>query len=296
MKTNRKLSEIRLWNPCTEDPQSMDDEGANKFCHLCQKTVVDFTMWSDKEIIAYFEKDKGNTCGMFGGAQRDRLNEQLAKPTTHSSRRRKLVASLLGGTLALGSMARAQEPRQIHPVEVSQHTSPLPSLRADSDKVGNSSTEVSSQKSSFFVIAKKNANPTPHTTLLFRGKILTDSNEPQEGVSISISNADGVIQGCYSNSEGNFEVSLASENGGLENLTVHLSLMGFEGLDIPGEQIANHQIKAFISRKDNLICEKVAPNKKHYVGGFIGVKVPARQRLLPATNSNWHTLRQIFNP
>lgn len=43
----------------------------------CQKTVVDFTLMSDGEIIQYFSKTSGSVCGRLGS---DQLNRKLVAP------------------------------------------------------------------------------------------------------------------------------------------------------------------------------------------------------------------------
>jgi hypothetical protein len=59
-------------NPCSEKWDKMIENGNAKYCLNCKKNVIDFTQFSDKELINYFIKNKKNVCG--------RLNEnQLNK-------------------------------------------------------------------------------------------------------------------------------------------------------------------------------------------------------------------------
>ncbi|OJW60977.1 MAG: hypothetical protein BGO55_31185 [Sphingobacteriales bacterium 50-39] len=48
-----------------------------RHCMACQKTVVDFTLMSDTEIIQYFSKASGSVCGRVGS---DQLNRKLVVP------------------------------------------------------------------------------------------------------------------------------------------------------------------------------------------------------------------------
>jgi len=48
-----------------------------RFCGSCQKTVVDFTLMTDKELLDYFSKAAQHTCGRF---LNDQLNKEL-QPT-----------------------------------------------------------------------------------------------------------------------------------------------------------------------------------------------------------------------
>jgi hypothetical protein len=60
-----KSFSIHIQEPCHENWDAMTPNEKGKFCGACAKTVVDFTNYSDEEIIGYFKKDKGNTCGRF---------------------------------------------------------------------------------------------------------------------------------------------------------------------------------------------------------------------------------------
>jgi hypothetical protein len=71
---NTKNYKISIDSPCTEQWDGMTVNEMGKFCGKCQKTVVDFTAFSDEDIIAYFtiNKDK-ETCGRFYKKQLDRV-------------------------------------------------------------------------------------------------------------------------------------------------------------------------------------------------------------------------------
>jgi len=52
----------------------MQPGAEGRFCGSCQKTVVDFTMMSDQELLAWFARDRGNVCGRM---TEDQLNRDL---------------------------------------------------------------------------------------------------------------------------------------------------------------------------------------------------------------------------
>ncbi len=65
---------IKISRPCAESWDAMTPAAAGRHCATCQKTVVDFTLKSDAEILAYFQQTgPGNTCGRF-------RPEQVARP------------------------------------------------------------------------------------------------------------------------------------------------------------------------------------------------------------------------
>lgn len=52
-------------------------EEKGRFCGSCQKTVIDFTTMSDRQIAAFFKKPTGLTCGRF---HQDQLNREIEIP------------------------------------------------------------------------------------------------------------------------------------------------------------------------------------------------------------------------
>ncbi len=65
---------IAVPKPCSEDWEGMKPLGCGRFCAACEKTVVDFTTFSDEAFIAYFRENEGNTCGRF---TQDQLNLEI---------------------------------------------------------------------------------------------------------------------------------------------------------------------------------------------------------------------------
>lgn len=81
--------QIQLNNPCEEDWNTMTDVKNGKFCASCSKTVVDFSLMSDQQIIDYFLKQPTNSCGRFS---HDQLNRGLqTDKKRHSSLTHKLI-------------------------------------------------------------------------------------------------------------------------------------------------------------------------------------------------------------
>jgi len=71
---------LHIADPCHEDWNKMSTTDKGRFCQSCSKQVVDFSLLSDKQILEYFSKQKGNTCGRFRDDQLNRfLDTQPAK-------------------------------------------------------------------------------------------------------------------------------------------------------------------------------------------------------------------------
>lgn len=67
-----KTIQITLPNPCHEDWEKMTLAERGRFCNHCQKTVIDFTTWTDGDLFNFFIKDGDKTCGRFTNLQLDR--------------------------------------------------------------------------------------------------------------------------------------------------------------------------------------------------------------------------------
>ncbi len=67
----RKYFGIQIDNPCSENWENMTPSERGRFCNSCSKQVVDFSVMSDADIVAYFKKHK-NVCGRFAEEQLDR--------------------------------------------------------------------------------------------------------------------------------------------------------------------------------------------------------------------------------
>lgn len=72
----KKLS-LSIPTPCHEDWNAMTPEAQGRFCGSCQKTVMDFTTMSDRQIAETFKKPAGEMCGRFHA---DQLNRDIIIP------------------------------------------------------------------------------------------------------------------------------------------------------------------------------------------------------------------------
>ncbi|KMQ61764.1 hypothetical protein ACM40_05380 [Chryseobacterium sp. BLS98] len=76
---------ITIPQPCHENWEIMTPEEKGRFCSVCSKTVRDFTVASDEEIINVFSRSSEDICGNFYESQLNRnlqyssLNSVLVK-------------------------------------------------------------------------------------------------------------------------------------------------------------------------------------------------------------------------
>jgi hypothetical protein len=72
-----KKINLSIPNPCHENWAQMTLSEKGRFCNSCQKSVIDFTAMSDRELVKFFKKPVDKVCGRF---QPDQLNRDLLLP------------------------------------------------------------------------------------------------------------------------------------------------------------------------------------------------------------------------
>jgi len=90
----------------------MTPDGKGKFCASCNKTVVDFSKFTDKELAEFFKKLRGAVCGSF---YEDQLNRPIAIPVENNN---SFLSKALFGTALLAGIAshsNAQAPNEAMP-------------------------------------------------------------------------------------------------------------------------------------------------------------------------------------
>lgn len=72
---------LSIPTPCSQPWHKMQPAENGRFCDACQKKVVDFTEFTDKELINFFNKTNNNICGRF---QHTQLDKKLVVNKCHS--------------------------------------------------------------------------------------------------------------------------------------------------------------------------------------------------------------------
>jgi hypothetical protein len=95
-----KEIQFQIPEPCHENWQKMTPVEQGKFCMACQKTVTDFSLMSNEEILLHISKASGNVCGRFMPHQLNRAVSTEVKRNTLSARYawNMLLAGLLLGS------------------------------------------------------------------------------------------------------------------------------------------------------------------------------------------------------
>ncbi|GAA4463335.1 hypothetical protein GCM10023093_11540 [Nemorincola caseinilytica] len=101
--------QLHIADPCHEDWNKMTPCAQGRHCTQCDKTVIDFTSWSDAALYEFFSKDPGNVCGNFNVWQLGR--DISIPPQPHSRLYRMVVAMGLTLIFAQGTDVYAQSGR-----------------------------------------------------------------------------------------------------------------------------------------------------------------------------------------
>src|ERR1700722_19189567 len=98
---------LNIPQPCTQDWDKMTVNEKGRHCSSCNKTVVDFSNYTDKELAEFFKKAKGEVCGRINNYQANRpilITEQANRSIFYKL----LYGTALASWLGIASTANAQ--------------------------------------------------------------------------------------------------------------------------------------------------------------------------------------------
>ena len=106
--------QLSVPTPCHENWENMTPNERGRHCDSCNKTVVDFSLFSDRQLIDSFTKVTGNICGRVSQFQLQR-QYVYSEPSRHPLFNKLLFGTAL--TAGLSIAANAQENRSTHPTQ-----------------------------------------------------------------------------------------------------------------------------------------------------------------------------------
>jgi hypothetical protein len=223
MKSKNKFKKIEIKKPCTENWDKMTASGQDKFCQSCSKIVIDFTQYSDEEILDYFNQQKHKkTCGRFDKTQLHAINTQLTIDTKNHTN--PFLMPILATTLLVTSACNT-------PKKLEKTTCEKP---------------ISSVK-----IIEYGINSDTLSTTKIIGKVL-DKNEPLISASVYIENSK---IGTRTNFDGKFELIVAKTPNETANLKIEY--IGYQSITMPLENIKNKEIEINLVEDENLLGDIV---------------------------------------
>ncbi|GAA3513232.1 hypothetical protein GCM10022393_28790 [Aquimarina addita] len=188
---------LSIGKPCSEKFGNFKQTDTGGFCNSCQKTVVDFSTLSDRQISAYFEKNQKNICGNFNKSQLKTYSSNIVS-VKKKSRISALGAGLMSFSLiSLGSVHHSwgQHTDQVIVMPVSQKEN-LSEESKDSELTqGEYAIEGT-------IVDKENGDPLPGVNVMLKGSNI----------------------GCASDFDGKFAFPKLLKTGD----TLIINYMGFE--------------------------------------------------------------------
>ena len=105
----RTTTTLHIPQPCPESWAAMSPTGTGRHCAACAKTVVDFTLKTDAEILAYLARaGNSRTCGRFAAGQLERPLQRAASAAPTARWRAWLAAAVAVWGLREGFTFNAQ--------------------------------------------------------------------------------------------------------------------------------------------------------------------------------------------
>jgi len=190
---------IQISNPCQEQWELMLPHANGKFCGSCQKSVVDFTDFSDRDLQEWFIKNQGNSCGRLKPEQLDRLISAKDNYTLSRFKPSLIAASLL----AFLSFPKLSDAKVIKP--------PF------------SQTERYPNNISY----EKQAVILTDTLKTIKGRVI-DKDDKQALVSASVM-VNRRLAFASTDEKGNFEIKLPSDFDD-QNCTLTITYIGYKPL------------------------------------------------------------------
>ena len=185
---------IDVKEPCKEKFSNFSKTEKGGFCQSCEKEVIDFTNFSDNELINYLSSGNKKACGMFKASQLKTYETNSIHSMTNSMLH-KGIAMMSFSLLALcATEVKGQETASIEPpIEVV-------------------STDVMGGISYVEIVQEK---------YTLTGTIVDEANEPLPGVNVVLK---GTTVGTQTDFDGKFEFPQQLA----ENDILVLSFIGYE--------------------------------------------------------------------
>lgn len=207
---------INIPTPCQEHWGNMQPNENGRFCQNCAATVIDFTKFTDAELINHLQQSSGKTCGRLSLQQ---LNRNLIKTNKGTS---KIPYQLMAGALLL-SMPFASTQAQI------------------SKETETTVTTLCFPNHKITIPEKPTTNNSKTATKIVKGVVRElPSNNLVPAAKVTVVNTNIVT---YTNMDGEFEISLPDS---LQNTSFTLSVVSFGYMEtisnIPANSISENQV------------------------------------------------------
>jgi hypothetical protein len=187
---------LSIPEPCHEGWDNMTANEQGRHCSSCNKTVIDFSLYSDRQLIEFFKKSQGNVCGRLNSYQVDNTIVVI-EHTNRSFFYKLFMGSAFASWLGAESTATAQS-----------YVSP-PKIQKTLVQVGDSN--------------KKNKN----SLSFIKGQLLDSATkQPIPFSNVKLKNGDSEIGEAVSDIDGYFKFDVPKELKN-KNLTIIAVYVGY---------------------------------------------------------------------
>lgn len=171
--------------PCHEDWDKMTPNERGRHCASCNKTVIDFSLYSDRELVEFFKNASGRVCGRLNNWQ---ANREIIISDTHRSPFYKwFLGTALASWLGLAGTASAQSNKTKPPVSQTDNKTNIPSTTFDTIKgqstVGNQTNDTLNPNLLVGVIVEKMPTFKGDLQKYLRGHLTYPKDASDKGIS-----------------------------------------------------------------------------------------------------------------
>lgn len=158
--------QLTIPEPCHENWNKMTPVEKGRFCHSCQKPVIDFSTMSDREVAQYFKQSTGSVCGRF---MQDQLERELDIPKKRIPWVRYFIQFVIPAFLT-GSKAMAQGGVE-RKIGDTLTLSPVECNRSDKDIKGEVRGQVAAKNEQILkgIVTDDNGEPIAYCTVMIKG-------------------------------------------------------------------------------------------------------------------------------
>jgi hypothetical protein len=214
---------VTIEQPCHESWAAMTPTTAGRHCAACQKNVVDFTLKTDAEILAYLAgAANGRTCGRFAAGQ---LNRPLQRAALAAPMRWRawLAAAVAVWSLreTTGDTAHAQA---LAEWRARYWGGPAPATPPADSTAANTPQQIKALAGPDGKVSQA-SRETSQPPLVVRGTVLdSGGKEGLPGVTVLL---EGTTVGTSTRSDGSFELAVPAEMVVPAGLRIVVSSVGY---------------------------------------------------------------------
>lgn len=272
----RPTTTLHIPQPCAENWDAMSPTATGRHCAACAKTVVDFTLKTDAEILAYLAgAATGRTCGRFAAGQLERPLQRAAPaaPSRHWRAWLAATVALWAVREGIGTEAKAQAATEWR---ARYWGGPVPAAPVGETLPTGAATTLTapSQPSSTYQEALHGVpaiqNFPEHLELLrvtpwvVRGVVIdAANNEGVPGVTVLLK---GTEVGVSTQADGTYEITLPAELVQTPIVTLVISSVGYLSQERPlatrmADAKQNFQLNADTRMLGEVVICQLSPGK-----------------------------------